>query len=128
MHRFAPFPLVVAISLCLLAGAAVGGFGFPSAKGLDVFDVVADPFAYEGPITVRGGVMRADLGKGRFELVDYREYRSCRSVDCAPKWITVFYAGDLPQKGAVVEVVGTVEENAAGAGGFVLRAKGVRIK
>ena len=117
-----------ALGLAFLAGSAFAGFGFPSAKGLDVFDVLADPFAYQGVITVRGGVMAADVGKGRFELVDYREYRGCRSVSCAPKWLTVLYDGKLPKKRDVVEVEGVVEKNAAGAGGFVLRAREVRVK
>lgn len=112
----------------LLPAMAPAGTSFPKAEGIDVFNVVSDPYAYKGEITVRGGVMSVDPTKKLFNMVDYREYRACRSVDCAPAWTTVLYNGKLPERTNVVEMTGVIEKNPAGKGGYILRAKGVKVK
>lgn len=91
-------------------------------------NLASDPHAYKGDITVRGGVMSAEPGKKMFQIIDYREYRACRSVDCAPVWVTVLYNGKLPERMSVVEITGSIEKNPAGKGGFILRAKAVMVK
>lgn len=126
-----PFPITLIPALLVLAilPAASSGFTpFPKAAGVDVASLVSDPFAYKGELTVRGAVMNVDPGKKMFHIIDYREYRMCRSVDCAKEWTSALYEGKLPERMNVVEVTGTVERNAAGKGGFVLRAKGVKVK
>lgn len=101
---------------------------FPRAKGLDVGSIVPDPFAYRGEIQVRGAVSTVETGKKTFTIIDYREYRSCRRVDCAKEAITVFFDGKPPAVQNVVEITGVVEKDAQGEGGFVLRAKAVSVK
>ena len=126
-----PFPITLIPALLVLAilPATSSGFThFPKAAGVDVASLVSDPFAYKGELTVRGAVMNADPGKKMFHIIDYREYRACRTVDCAKEWTSVLYEGKLPERMNVVEVTGTVERNAAGKGGFVLRAKGVKVR
>jgi len=126
-----PFPIALLASLLVLAilpTASSGFTPFPKADGVDVASLVSDPFAYKGELTVRGAVMSVDPGKKMFHIIDYREYRACRTVDCAKEWTSVLYGGKLPERMNVVEVTGTVERNAAGKDGFVLRAKGVKVK
>lgn len=126
-----PFLIALLPALLLVAifPAASSAFTlFPKAEGVDVANLASDPYAYKGDITVRGGVMYAEPGKQMFHILDYREYRACRTVDCPKEWVTVLYGGKLPERTNVVEVTGTVERNAAGKGGFVLRAKGVKVK
>jgi hypothetical protein len=101
---------------------------FPKAEGVDVANLASDPYAYKGDITVRGGVMSAEPGKKMFHIVDYREYRACRIVDCSPVWVTVLYNGKLPERMNVVEITGNIEKNPGGKGGYILRAKAVRVK
>jgi hypothetical protein len=121
--------LLPALLLLAILPAASSGFTpFPKADGVDVANLVSDPFAYKGEFTVRGAVMNVDSGKKMFHIIDYREYRACRTVDCAKEWTSVLYEGKLPERMNVVEVTGTVERNAAGKGGFVLRAKEVKVR
>ncbi len=126
-----PIPIALLASLLVLAilPTASSGFSpFPKADGVDVANLISDPFAYKGELTVRGAVMNVDPGKKIFQIIDYREYRACRTVDCAKEWTTVLYEGKLPERMNVVEVTGKVEKNTAGKGGFVFRAKGVKVK
>jgi len=127
MHHRMTIALALTIGLTLLGSAASAGFGFPKAGGLDVNDVLADPSGYTSEITVRGGVTIVDTEQKLFDIVDYREYRSCRTVDCGRKWISVLFEKDLPKKGDVVEVTGVIEKNDAGKGGYVLKATKVRV-
>jgi hypothetical protein len=124
--------LIALLPAFLLLGAlpaASSGFtSFPKAEGVDVANLASDPYAYKGDITVRGGVMTVEPGKKMFHIVDYREYRACRSVDCAPVWVTVLYNGKLPERTNVVEITGGIEKNPAGKGGYILRAKAVRVR
>lgn len=101
---------------------------FPKAEGVDVANLVSDPFAYKGEFTVRGAVMSVESAKKMFHILDYREYRACRTVDCPKEWVTVLYGGKLPERTNVVEVTGMVERNGTGKSGFVLRAKEVKVK
>lgn len=119
--------LALATCLTFLAGTALAGFGFPKAEGLDVHDVVADPSGYTGEIAVRGGVMSVDAEKHLFNIIDYREYRGCRTVECAVKWLSVAFASDLPEKWDVVEVAGAIEKSDLGEGGWILKATEVRV-
>ena len=114
--------------LAILPAASSGFSSFPKAEGVDVANLASDPYAYKGDITVRGGVMSAEPGKKMFHIIDYREYRVCRIVDCTPLWVTVLYNGKLPDRTNVVEVTGSIEKDPAGKGGFILRAKAVRVK
>lgn len=106
--KVAIFGLLLIIAL---ASSGVMSFAalFPKAEGLDVDMVVADPFAYKGEIKVRGGVMSVDPEKKLFQIIDYREYRSCQVISCAAKWITVNFSGKLPGKENVVEIKGVIE-------------------
>jgi len=114
--------------LAILPAASSGFTSFPKAEGVDVFNLASDPYAYKGDLTVRGGVISAEPGKKMFHIIDYREYRACRIVDCTPVWVTVLYNGKLPERTNVVEITGSIEENTAGKGGYILRAKAVRVK
>lgn len=114
--------------LSILPAASSGLTPFPKAEGVDVSNLASDPFAYKGDITVRGGVMSVEPGKKMFHIVDYREYRACRIVDCAHVWVSVLYNGKLPDRTNVVEITGSIEKNPAGKGGYILRAKAVRVK
>ena len=116
------------LALLLPASPAAAVTPIPKAEGLDVASVFSDPFAYKGEIKVRGAVMNADPAKKRFNIIDYREYRACRAVDCAREWVTVLYAGKPPAVASVAEITGVIEKNPAGKGGFVLRAKAVSVK
>ena len=121
--------LLPALLLLAILPAASSGFtSFPKAEGVDVFNLASDPYAYKGDLTVRGGVISAEPGKKMFHIIDYREYRACRIVDCTPVWVTVLYNGKLPERTNVVEITGSIEENTAGKGGYILRAKAVRVK
>jgi hypothetical protein len=120
--------LVLSLGYALFPGKAVSFTAFPKAEGLDVASVFSDPFAYKGEIKVRGAVMDAGPAKNRFNIIDYREYRACRAIDCAKEWITIVFAGNPPAVASVVEVTGVIEKNAAGKGGFVLKAKAVTVK
>ena len=117
-------PLIFLIIMCTDASARL----FPPANGLDVHDILADPLAYTGEITVRGGVMNVDVEKKLFEMIDYREYRSCRTVECALKWVTVSYEGDPPEKWDVVEITGIIEKNGSGKGGFIFKTREINIR
>ena len=119
--------VVIALALCLtvLGAVAWAGFGFPKASGLDVNDILSDPSGYTGEIAVRGGVMSVVPEKKLFNLIDYREYRGCRTVGCAAQRLSVVYQGDPPRKGEVVEVRGTIVQSAVGDGGFALEAAAV---
>lgn len=129
MKRSFLIALLPALLLLAILPAVSSGFtSFPKAEGVDVFNLASDPYAYKGDITVRGGVMSAEPGKKMFHIVDYREYRACRIVDCSPVWVTVLYNGKLPDRTNVVEITGSVEKNPAGKGGYILRAKAVRVK
>ena len=126
-----PIPIALLTSLLVLAilpTASSGFTPFQKADGVDVASLVSDPFAYKGELTVRGAVMNVDPGKKMFHIIDYREYRACRSVDCAKEWTSVLYEGKLPERMNVVEITGSIEKNPAGKGGYVLRAKAVRVK
>lgn len=130
MKRRACFPAVL-LSLVLISAVASSTAAytpFPLAKGLDVGSIVPDPFAYRGEIQVRGAVSTVETRKKTFTIIDYREYRSCRRVDCAKEAITVFFDGKPPAVENVVEITGVVEKDAQGEGGFVLRAKAVSVK
>ena len=120
--------LFLCLGFALFPGKTPASTSFPNAEGIDVVNLASDPYAYTGEITVRGGVMSVDPAKKLFAIVDYREYKACRSVDCAPAWTTVLYNGKLPQRTNVVEVTGVIEKNPAGKGGYVLRARGVKVK
>jgi hypothetical protein len=121
--------LLPALLLVAILPAASSGFTFfPKAKGMDVANLASDPYAYKGDITVRGGVMSAETEKKMFHIVDYREYRACRIVDCSPVWVTVLYNGKLPEWMNVVEITGRIEKNPPGKDGYILRAKAVRVK
>lgn len=129
MKRSFLITLLPAFLLLAILPAASSGFTpFPKAEGVDVSNLASDPYAYKGDITVRGGVMSVEQGKKMFHIVDYREYRACRSIDCAPVWISVLYNGKLPERMNVVEITGSIEKNPAGKDGYVLRAKAVRVK
>lgn len=129
MKRPFPFALIASLLVLAILPAVSSGFTpFPKADGIDVANLVSDPFAYKGELTVRGAVMNVDPGKKMFHIIDYREYRACRTVDCAKEWTSVLYEGKLPERMNVVEVTGKVEKNTAGKGGFVLRAKSVKVK
>ncbi len=129
MKRPFPFALLASLlALAVLPAVSSGLTPFPKADGLDVASLVSDPFAYKGELTVRGAVMNVDPMKKMFQIIDYREYRACRSVDCAKEWTTVLFKGRLPERMNVVEVTGKVEINSAGKEGFVLRAKVVKVK
>ena len=126
-----PIPIALLASLLVLAilpTASSGFTPFQKADGVDVASLVSDPFAYKGELTVRGAVMNVDPGKKMFHIIDYREYRACRSVDCAKEWTSVLYEGKLPERMNVVEITGGIEKNPAGKGGYILRAKAVRVK
>ena len=126
-----PIPIALLTSLLVLAilpTASSGFTPFQKADGVDVASLVSDPFAYKGELTVRGAVMNVDPGKKMFHIIDYREYRACRSVDCAKEWTSVLYEGKLPERMNVVEITGSIEKNPAGKGGYILRAKAVRVK
>ena len=116
------------LALLLRATPAPAVTPFPKAEGLDVASVFSDPFAYKGEVKVRGAVMDADPAKKLFNVIDYREYRACRAVNCAKEWVTVEFAGKLPAVASVVEITGSIEKNPAGKGGYVLRAKAVAVK
>jgi hypothetical protein len=123
--------LQVLLSLVLMAAIVSSSDAytpFPRAKGLDVGSIVPDPFAYKGEVKVRGAVSTVEAGKKTFTIIDYREYRACRRIDCAKEAITVFFEGKPPAVENVVEITGAVEKNAVGKGGFVLRAKTVSVK
>lgn len=124
--RIALFPALIVLALLPVVSSAFTLF--PKAEGVDVANLASDPYAYKGDITVRGGVMYAEPGKQMFHILDYREYRACRTVDCPKEWVTVLYGGKLPERTNVVEVTGMVERNGAGKSGFVLRAKEVKVK
>jgi hypothetical protein len=124
--RIALFHALIVLALLPVVSSAFTPF--PKAEGVDVANLVSDPFAYKGELTLRGAVMNVDPGKKMFHIIDYREYRACRTVDCAKEWTSVLYDGKPPERMNVVEVTGTVERNAAGKDGFVLRAKGVKVK
>ena len=129
MYNKIVFPVILILFVLVFNCEAFGLFGFPAAEGLDVHDVIADPFAYSGDITIRGGVMeKMDLQNKLFQVIDYREYRSCRSVTCAPKWISVVFDQEMPKAWDIVEVSGVIEKNELGKGGFVLKAKQIRVK
>ena len=129
MKRSFLIALLPAFLLLAILPAASSGFtSFPKAEGVDVFNLASDPYAYKGDLTVRGGVISAEPGKKMFHIIDYREYRACRIVDCTPVWVTVLYNGKLPERTNVVEITGSIEENTAGKGGYILRAKAVRVK
>jgi hypothetical protein len=129
----ARFPVSIAslmwlLTLMLHATPALAFTPFPKAEGVDVASVFSDPFAYKGEVKVRGAVMDADPAKKLFNIIDYREYRACRAVDCAREWVTVRFDGKPPAVASVVEITGIIEKNPAGKGGFVLRAKAVAVK
>jgi hypothetical protein len=129
MHNKTVFPVILILSVLVFSCKADGLLGFPAAEGLDVHDVIADPFGYSGEITIRGGVMeKMDPRNNLFHVIDYREYRGCRSVTCAPKWISVVFDQELPKAWDIVEVRGVIEKNALGKGEFVLKAKEIRVK
>jgi hypothetical protein len=123
--------LQVLLSLALMAvivSSSAAYTPFPRAKGLDVGSIVPDPFAYKGEVKVRGAVSTVEAGKKTFTIIDYREYRACRRIDCANEEIMVFFGGKPPEVENVVEITGVIEKNPAGKGGFVLRAKTVSVK
>lgn len=127
-HSFLIALLPALLLLAILPAASSGFSSFPKAEGLDVANIASDPYAYKGDITVRGGVMSVEAGKKMFHIVDYREYRACRIVDCAPVWVSVVHNGKLPERTNVVEITGSIEKNPAGKGGYILRAKAVKVK
>lgn len=127
-HSFLIALLPALLLLAILPAGASGFTPFPKAEGVDVANLASDPYAYKGDITVRGGVMSVEPGKKMFHIVDYREYRACRIVDCAPVWVSVLYNGKLPERTNVVEITGSIEKNPAGKGGYILRAKAVKVK
>lgn len=123
--------LVVWLLALMLTATSTVAFSlspFPKAEGVDVASMVSDPFAYKGEVKVRGGVMQVNPARKLFSIIDYREYRACRSVTCAREWVTVLFEGKPPAVASVVEITGLIEKNRAGNGGFVLRAKAVVVK
>ncbi len=120
--------LLSLVLMTAIASSSAAYTPFPRAKGLDVASIVPDPFAYRGEINVRGAVSNVEAEMKTFTIIDYREYRTCRRIDCAKEEITVFFDGNPPAVESVVEITGAVEKNDVGEGGFVLRAKTVSVK
>ena len=121
--------LLLSLMLLMFHPASTPAFTpFPKAEGVDVFDFCENPAAYKGDVKLRGAVASVDPEKKMFTIIDYREYRACRSIACPPDWVVVIHQGKLPGKENIVEVTGTVEKNPAGRAGYVLRAKEVAVK
>ena len=128
-RSFIPVASLLWLLVCILhATSATAVTPVPKADGIDVASVFSDPFAYKGEIKIRGAVMDATPAKKLFNIIDYREYRACRAVDCAREWVTVVFEGKPPAVASVVEITGVIEKNVAGKGGFVLRANAVAVK
>jgi len=127
-RKFLTAILFLSLGYALFPGKVPAFTPFPKAEGIDVASVASDPLAYKGEVKVRGAVMDADPGKKLFNIIDYREYRTCRAVNCAREWVTVFFNGKPPAVASVVEITGVIEKNSAGKGGYVLRAKAVSVK
>ncbi len=103
------------------AGLALGmgsRSGTPGPAGaLDVNSVASDPSAYKGSIQVRGVVSKVSPSDSTFVLIDIREYRACKVVTCASKFVPVSYGGALPEVKEELVVTG---EMVSSPNGFVL--------
>ncbi len=77
---------------------------------LNVDEVVVDPSAYQGTITVTGIVYATDTGQKLFAIIDKREYERCKTITCATKYLKVRWDGNLPVKEKKVMVIGNLRE------------------
>ena len=58
--------LFLSLAYAFLPDKAPAFVPFPKAEGIDVANLVSDPYAYKGEVKVRGAVMDADPGKKLF--------------------------------------------------------------
>ena len=102
---------------------AAGANGLPDLIGKDqpaaadgtlqVKDLESDPSGYKGTIVVRGVVARVSKEEPKLvALIDSREARVCRDLNCANYYLTARVNRDDLNPWDEVDVRGTVDEDA----------------
>lgn len=99
--------VLAVILMMVVHGEAKGG---TKEIALNVDDVVADPSAYQGTITVKGVVMSTEAKQKLFGLIDMREYERCKVLTCSTKYLVVQFSGKLPKVEKKVMVTGQLKQ------------------
>lgn len=90
---------------------------------LSVTDIAADPFAYEGLITVNGIIAASDQNKpDTFTMIETKEAVLCKGTHCAAFYLPVKYESGNFNSNMEVNVTGTISED-----GKILVAKNIKV-
>lgn len=117
-YIFAALACVIGIALIFLLSTST------DAKPLSVSDVVADPSAFNGTITitgVMGGI--SELDKSVFGIMDVKELQ-CKSQNCNKVFIPIKFQGQMPMLGDEVRVDGSFVKV---ADGYLFSAKKIKV-
>lgn len=100
-------PVIIAVSIAVIAVIAFVAVGMGGAKALNVRDVGSDPLSYTGTITITGimgGTSQQD--PSIFGIMDIKELQ-CKTPNCNKLLIPVKYQGKQPVLGDEVKVTGS---------------------
>ena len=117
-------PVIIAISVAVVAIIALAAIGMRDAKALNVRDVGGDPLSFTGVITITGimgGVSQQDPSV--FGIMDVSELQ-CKTANCNKLLIPVKYQGKQPVLGDEVRISGSF---AKFGDGLVFSAQNVKV-
>lgn len=109
--------IFICAAVALIAGVAFTSFSNGKTKTLkaggilSVNDIMADPAAYKGVITITGvvaGFSRQD--PKLFAIIETAEAKLCKITGCARFYLPVKYEGNVPKVWDEVNVTGSFVE------------------
>lgn len=83
-----------------------------SVLGVDAF--MRSTPGLEQPVTVEGVVSAVAADSQTLALIDRTEFEQCNMLSCAKLTLPVRWAGEMPELGHTVRVIGRVEDRAGG--------------
>lgn len=116
--NFFSIPLIVLMFICFT------GMGKIDKKtALSVSDIAADPFAYQGVITVNGIIAKLSQDEpNTFTMIESKEAILCKGTHCAAFYLPVKYKDGKFTQNMEVNVTGTINED-----GKILVAQHIQI-
>lgn len=114
---FFSIPLIFFIFICFM------GMGKVNKNTLSVSDIAADPFAYQGIITVNGVIAESTKDTPNiFTIIETKEAVLCKGTHCAAFHLPVKYKTGIFSKNMEVNVTGTISED-----GKILVANNIQV-
>lgn len=116
---------VTANEPCCSEEGEAGAVCEPKTDGIiQVDDLAAEPENYQGDLVLKAAVVRVNEAEGIFAVLDYREFKQCRVLDCAKRYLPVKFSGDIPGPETLVQMTGQVVE---GEKGLIFKAKTLEV-